>query len=312
MRKKITQPHDAFIKSCLTDMLVAKDLIISCISTAVAQQVDWSTLAPANSNLIKKELKQLQTDLLFTFRYQGETASHFFLIEHQRIPDRFLAFRFMNYNVTIMDRSIKQLPKFTSSYLPEITNICVCACAKEIESKLLDICYCFAQPRRVRQTIKTFNPILLKDLTATSEEALLACGQADLVYILLKAGVRRDFLPLIRDRSQTFVKLFDRPYVETGIIYILEVDEQSSPQELLEAIIQVEPKKENIIMSAAQQLRQEGRYEGMQEGMQKGIQNRNITIAKNMLKKGYSIDLIQEITELPKASIVKIKRDQEQ
>ena len=60
--------------------------------------------------------------------------------------------------------------------------------------------------------------------------------------------------------------------------------------------MRVAPNKKNTIMTAAQQLRQEG------------IHNRNLAIAKNMLKKGYDIKSIQEITELSKEAIAKLKK----
>ena len=45
--------------------------------------------------------------------------------------------------------------------------------------------------------------------------------------------------------------------------------------------------------------RAEGRAEGWAEGIAKGIEQRNIEIAKNMLRKGLSAEDISEMTGLP-------------
>jgi predicted transposase/invertase (TIGR01784 family) len=51
------------------------------------------------------------------------------------------------------------------------------------------------------------------------------------------------------------------------------------------------PHKKEDIMTAAQQLRQEGETKGMQEGMQE----EKLHIAKNMLSKGFTANLIREL-----------------
>ena len=55
--------------------------------------------------------------------------------------------------------------------------------------------------------------------------------------------------------------------------------------------------------------RKEGLKEGMKEGMKEGWAENNIQIAKRMLDKGLSIDLIMEITELTKDKIREIEND---
>jgi predicted transposase/invertase (TIGR01784 family) len=120
--------------------------------------------------------------------------------------------------------------------------------------------------------------------------------------ILLKQGIKREFLSWITKNKELIAKLFDRVYGESGIIYILDTDEKNDSQELIDAIITVVPDKKEIIMTAAQQLRQ--------QGMQEGIHTKAIDIAKNMLKKGFDISFIQEMTGLTQEAIKNIKLDQ--
>ncbi|MDG7055184.1 MAG: transposase, partial [Wolbachia endosymbiont of Menacanthus eurysternus] len=50
-----------------------------------------------------------------------------------------------------------------------------------------------------------------------------------------------------------------------------------------------------------------GKQEGIQIGHEKGRKEREIEVAKNLLKAGVSIDIIAQTTGLPKAEIVQLK-----
>lgn len=309
MNIKIHQPHDTFLRRCLTNLEVAKDMILSCIPADLTQRIDWNTLELTNKSFAKEELKQIHGDIIYRCKLKGKPTYTYLALEHQSTPDRFFPFRVLGYNVALMEQHLEQIKTEKNKYLPDITNIFVYAGKITPYPHSLDICDCFADPIEARERIRMFNPILLKDLTILTEDELLKYGKADLVYILLKEGIKKDFLSFIKTKSQILARLFDRFYVKSGIIYILEVDDKTSPKELIEAILQVLPEKKAIIMSAAQQLRQEGIREGMREGIRKGMQKNKLTIAKNMLKKGYSTKDIQEITDLPKETIERLKQE---
>lgn len=53
--------------------------------------------------------------------------------------------------------------------------------------------------------------------------------------------------------------------------------------------------------------RTEGRAEGIAEGIKKGKIERDIEIAKNALKKGFSIEDIVELTGLQQETVLKLK-----
>ena len=47
-----------------------------------------------------------------------------------------------------------------------------------------------------------------------------------------------------------------------------------------------------------------------QEGIKEGIKKNRLVVAKNMLKKRYDIKSIQEITQLSKETIEKLKKEE--
>jgi predicted transposase/invertase (TIGR01784 family) len=90
---------------------------------------------------------------------------------------------------------------------------------------------------------------------------------------------------------------------ETSFIYLLGTDDKNDPNELMQAIRQAAPQYNDTIMTAARQLE----IRGEKIGKKIGEQARNLAIAQNMLKKGYSVQSIQEITDLSKEAIEKLK-----
>lgn len=52
-----------------------------------------------------------------------------------------------------------------------------------------------------------------------------------------------------------------------------------------------------------------GRQEGILIGHEKGREERNIEVAKNLLKAGVSIDIISQTTRLPQAEIAQLKEE---
>jgi predicted transposase/invertase (TIGR01784 family) len=83
----------------------------------------------------------------------------------------------------------------------------------------------------------------------------------------------------------------DHVYGMSAIVYILGVEKKYSVDELIQTMVNIVPEIKEDIMTAAQQLEQRG----MQQGIQKSMQVKSVEIAKNMLSKGFSANLIQEL-----------------
>lgn len=213
-------------------------------------------------------------------------------IEHQSTPDEFLSFRMLEYNVLLMRQHLNEGNK----KLPVIINLCIYAGTESPYPYSQDIYDCFEDVELARNSM--FKPYKLLDLTALTQEELLKDGSLGLVEILLKQGIRRKYLDWISDNSMLICELTNSPFGLSGIIYILGTDDKNGSKELIEAIIKASPNKKNIIMSAAHKLQEEA------------IQENKLTIAKSMLKKGYNIKSIQEITELSKETIEKLKKEE--
>ena len=64
-----------------------------------------------------------------------------------------------------------------------------------------------------------------------------------------------------------------------------------------------------IIMTAAQKLRQQGMQQGVQQGMQQGIITKAREVAKNMLRLHLDIDTVEQATKLSKKEIQELMQE---
>ena len=87
------------------------------------------------------------------------------------------------------------------------------------------------------------------------------------------------------------VQLSKTSFWLNAIIYLLNTDSISDPNELIKALLKATPEEQERIMTVASKLKQEGRQEG--------IEKEKLDIAKNMLRKHVDINFINDITGLP-------------
>ncbi len=101
--------------------------------------------------------------------------------------------------------------------------------------------------------------------------------------LLHKHAYQRDFLPIIKQLIEQGVlqllkSLDGGQHISRLVNYTLEYEENSTDKQLVDVLTKALPDMKETIMSAADQLRQEGRTQGMQQG----IEQRNKEIATTM------------------------------
>jgi predicted transposase/invertase (TIGR01784 family) len=91
-------------------------------------------------------------------------------------------------------------------------------------------------------------------------------------------------------------------YLHSMLSYIDAIENEKVGEKLNKFVEEVYRNKQDIIMTYGQVRTQEARQEGIEigllKGLTEGIQTRNIAIARNMLKKGFDLTSIQELTGL--------------
>jgi predicted transposase/invertase (TIGR01784 family) len=92
----------------------ARGALRAVVPAAVAETLDWPSLAPCAGNFVDPVLRERYTDVLFSVAWRGGgDALVYVLFEHQSTSDPWMAFRLLRYLVRIWSagwRSIR-VPK---------------------------------------------------------------------------------------------------------------------------------------------------------------------------------------------------------
>ena len=103
-------------------------------------------------------------------------------------------------------------------------------------------------------------------------------------------------------------------YFETFMKYVLYAGQNLTKEDIEEMINKVEsvyPEGRDMVMSLAEQLKQEGREEGiikgMEAGMEKGTQKKAIAVARKLFKMNMTVEQVADATDLTEKEVAKIK-----
>ena len=84
---RIYQPHDALFKAYFSDPQTAASEFRAVLPAALAEKVDWESLALESGSGVDDLLSQYHTDLLFTATLGDSEALFYLVFEHQRSED---------------------------------------------------------------------------------------------------------------------------------------------------------------------------------------------------------------------------------
>ena len=279
--RMIPNPHDLIFKAVFGQPEHARGALRAILPAALAEALDWSTFTLQPGSFVDTALSQQHTDLLYaaTWRDGGE-ALVYLLFEHQStLPtEGLMAERLLSYEVRIWDRWRVDHPK--AKTLPMILPIVMYHGASpwsEPQSfdALLNV------PAGLRPTVEPYLvrfTYLLHDLSNISDDELrdgaMRSSLAKLVAMCFKyARTRSDFLQILGRWMDVVREVVRAPHGLEALAqvmrYILEVNEHVGP-EALQALLERDlgPEAKDAIMTAGQQIFEQGRQKGRQQGIQ--------------------------------------------
>lgn len=277
----ISNPHDLIFKAVFGQPEHARGALRAIVPAVLAEALDWSTLTLQPGSFVDTALSQQHTDLLYaaTWRDGGE-ALVYLLFEHQStLPtEGLMAERLLSYEVRIWDRWRVDHPR--AKTLPMILPIVMYHGASpwsEPQSfdTLLDV------PAGLRPTVEPYLvrfTYVLHDLSKISDDELrggaMRTALAKLVAMSFKyARTRADFLQILGRWMDVVREVVRAPHgleaLAQVLRYILEVNEHVGP-EALQALLERDlgPEAKDAIMTAGQQIFEQGRLKGRQQGVQ--------------------------------------------
>ena len=274
----IPNPHDLLFKGVFGQAEHARGALRAIVPAALAEALDWSTLALQPGSFVDAALTHQHTDLLYaaTWRDGGE-ALVYLLFEHQSAPptEGRMAERLLSYEVRIWSRwradhaKAKTLPMILPIVMyhgpspwPEPRSF----------DDLLDV------PAELRPAVEPYLvrfTYVLHDLSTISDEELrdgaMRTALAKLVTMCFKyARTRADFLQVLSRWMDVAREVVRAPHGLEALAqvmrYILEVSEHVET-EGLQGLLERDlgPDAKDAIMTAGQRLIEQGRQQGVQD-----------------------------------------------
>lgn len=303
----IEQAHDKLFKETFGNIEIAKDFMSEYLPTTIQDIIDLDTLEPQKDSLINQELQEVFSDLLFRVDINNKEGYIYFLFEHKSYKDKLAIFQLLRYMVEIWESKVK---KENNNELPIIIPLLIYHDKGHwnIKTRLSEMIPGYEElPEDIRKYIPDYE-YLVYDLTQYKDEDIKLESMTRIILKIMR-DVRYADKNKIIDILEEGFKLLDEViekdtithYIESCLRYILSVRNDIDKDEMVQIADQISVEGSELVMTIAEQLRQEGRQEGRQEEITK--------VVKNAIVKGMEVEDIVELTGLTKKDIDKVRKE---
>jgi predicted transposase YdaD len=276
-------PHDLFARFTFGHPERAAAELRAALPPHVVSEVDWESLRRESGSVVDPELRETESDLLFTARLrEGRSLLLYVLLEHQSSVDPWMALRMLRYVVRQVEHWRRQHPE--STVLPVIIPLVMYhgpdgawTAPRRVE-ELFDLPGEGEQRERWRALVPRFE-YLLDDLTAERAEALQARPGpplARLAWLALRYGRTDELAQRLPDWAALFAQVHAAPdgseHLVVVIRYLLWVGGKGTHEvtkQVLHSVVDAQ-RAEELMQSYAEELIERGRQQGLEQGRLRG------------------------------------------
>jgi predicted transposase/invertase (TIGR01784 family) len=303
-------PHDLLVRYTFDHPERAAAELRAVLPPEVVAQVDWRSLHRESGSVVDAELRERQSDLLFSARLLGgEPVLLYLLLEHQSSVDKWMAFRMLRYVMRQLERWHQQHPE--SDKLPAILPVVMYhgpegrwTAARRMEEL-------FHLPDDAAELWRELLPRFeyrLDDLTAEREAALRARPAPPMVvltWLLLHSGQSEQLAVLLKDWRPILAKVLvsqEGPEdLRAAAHYLHKVGTEGALEAMWRVLdsvsseIRAEELKMAFTIPALEEARVKGLAEGRAEGMAEGVaegqaQGLSMGVLRVLTSRGISVD----------------------
>ncbi len=216
---KIYNPHDRFFRQSLSDVQIAKDFFEVHLPRGILSKMDLNSLEICKETYIEKNLKESINDIVYKVKVKVEEEQQGYIylaVEHQSTAKHFIAFRFIKYQLAIIDNHLKQNPK--SKYLPLVFPLLYYHGKKTPYPEPIDFFELFVNKDLARDFF--LRPIHLIDTNNFSDEEIKTHKLSGLLELVQKHIYDRDFLLLTTQLKELILKISTETDQEHLLVYL--------------------------------------------------------------------------------------------
>ncbi|HLM44635.1 MAG TPA: Rpn family recombination-promoting nuclease/putative transposase [Myxococcaceae bacterium] len=297
-------PHDLFARYTFAHPERAAAELRAVLPPHVVSAVDWSSLHREPGSVVDPELRETESDLLFSARlHEGGSLLLYVLLEHQSSVDRWMALRMLRYVVRQVERWRQEHPD--SPVLPLILPLVMYhgddgtwTAPRRVED-LFDLPEGEDTQERWRALVPRFE-YLLDDLTAEREEALSTRQGPPLVQLawrILRYSRSGELAWRLTDWTALFAQVHAGPegpeHLLVIIRYIIWVGGKrahDAARRVLHSVLDA-PAAEALMRSYGEELIEQGRQQGLARGREEGLtRGRAEYILRTLSARGVPLD----------------------
>jgi len=299
-RIDINTPHDRVVEKFLQENETARSLFREYLPQEIAGLLDLDSLEYIKDKFVDENLAKYFSDLLYKVNFTDHLQGFIFLLlEHKSTEFRFSSFQVLKYMVQIWDKFLVNNKK--ARYLPVIIPVVLYHGGKKwkLANRFIAL---FKFPELLKEFIPDFQFQLL-DISHSADEEI----KGNTVLRILLMTLKYIFKPELKHKLQEILKLFHeikdkysaRDYLVALVNYLVNSPGNLTDNEINESISEVFSQGGDIMATIAEKW--------IDQGVEKGIEKGKWDVVKNMLRKGISIDFIEEITGFTAEKIKQFK-----
>ncbi|AKI98638.1 putative transposase/invertase (TIGR01784 family) [Archangium gephyra] len=279
-------PHDLFARYTFGHPERAAAELRAVLPAHVVSDVDWSSLRQESGSVVDPELRETESDLLFTARLRsGRPLLLYVLLEHQSSVDSWMALRMLRYVVRQAERWRQAHPE--STRLPVIIPLVMYhgpegawTAPRRVE-ELFDLPEEEEARERWRALVPRFE-YLLDDLTAEREEALRARSGpplARLAWLVLRYGRTKELARKLPDWVALFAQVQAGPEGAEHLVVVIRylqwvgdgVAVRAAARRVLHSVLDAQ-RAEELMTSWAEEMIEQGVQKGLEKGLAQGLE----------------------------------------
>jgi predicted transposase/invertase (TIGR01784 family) len=271
----LDNPHDKFFKAAFSRKDVMAALIESRFPEPLRKRLDVTTLELTNGSYIDEKLNEHFADLVYDCAYAGDKKIQVaLLIEHKSYQEEYPHLQLLRYLLNAWNEDKQQNRKL----IPVLPIVIYHGKGRW---KYASLRYSFED---IDEVLHEFIPefrYLLYDVSAWPDEEILAFKNQFLALasFLLKHSRTKKFLQTFSSTIQQLLASLSNPnernFIESVFVYIFNMEDDLTGEEVLAIFRQISPQTEEIVMSA---------YE-------RTVEEINFETVKNLIKEGLVTDL---------------------
>ncbi len=315
----INDPHDKFIKNNLSRIDSARSFIETYLLDRIDLSIDLLNLRLFQNDSVDTNLLEYLSDLIFYTETIPQRRQFYLIIEHKSFPDRNIGMQMDNYIHVIRENHAKS-DEYKNDLFYVVPVILYHGKRKwDISRAIPPIGRFDGEISRFAQTLN----YEFFDISRIPDDRIKGNALLRITFLTLKYIHSPELVTKLNDILVIFRELAKERDIAIDLnafsLYLENAAPKSIRKRLLQRILEWKNGGTNMEVSRVfQTVKNEGIAEGMArgkiegkiEGKKEGKIEEKTEVAANMLKRGMSKGLINEITGLSMKKIDQIEREQ--